>query len=201
MPRLPLSLSLAATLFASTALTAQETEPSLAWASIKDLHQRMDTGQLRSEALARLFLDRIRRIDQDGPALKSVLQTNPDALQLATQLDRQPSKGALHGIPVLLKDNIDTGDRMLTTAGSLALADAPPAPHDAGLVARLRKSGAAVTPHLHQLAVGARPPKYPGQRWPAGRSRRKSCGAAWRFSGAKESSHTFGSRRAMPSTT
>lgn len=144
MTRLPLSLSLAALLLASTALPAQSADPALAWASIKELQQRMDAGQLRSEALARLFLERIQRIDRDGPALRAVLETNPDALKLAAQIDRQKPKGALRGIPVLLKDNIDTGDRMLTTAGSLALADAPPAPRDAGLVARLRKNGALI---------------------------------------------------------
>ncbi|MGO4703893.1 amidase [Dyella sp. 2RAB6] len=142
--RLPLSLSLAALLLASSALPAQSADPALAWASIKDLHQRMDAGQLRSEALAQLFLQRIQHIDRDGPALHAVLETNPDALKLAAQLDQHKSKGSLRGIPVLLKDNIDTGDRMLTTAGSLALADAPPAPRDAGLVARLRKSGALI---------------------------------------------------------
>ena len=146
MNRLPLSLSLSLTalLLASLPLSAQQADPSLAWASIKDLRQRMDTGQLRSEALARLFLERIQRIDQEGPALRSVLETNPDALRLAAQLDKQKSKGPLHGIPILLKDNIDTGDRMLTTAGSLALADAPPAPRDAGVTAKLRKSGALI---------------------------------------------------------
>ncbi|MFC4764475.1 amidase [Dyella koreensis] len=145
MNRLPLSLSLLAiALFASTALPAKDTDPALAWASIKDIHQRMDAGQLTSETLARQFLERIRQIDQSGPSLKAVLETNPDVLKLATELDRKHAGGALHGIPVLLKDNIDTGDRMLTTAGSLALADAPPAPRDAGLVARLRKSGALI---------------------------------------------------------
>jgi amidase len=139
-----LSAVLAATLFASLPLAAADTDPSPAWASIGELHQRMDAGQLTSEALAREFLQRIRQIDQSGPSLHAVLETNPDALKLAAQLDHRHSKrGALHGIPILLKDNIDTGDRMLTSAGSLALMDAP-APRDAGLVERLRKSGALI---------------------------------------------------------
>lgn len=145
MNRLPLSLSLLAiALSASIALPAKDADPTLAWASIKDIYQRMDAGQLSSETLAAQFLERIKQIDQAGPSLKAVLETNPDALKLAAELDHKRADGPLHGIPVLLKDNIDTGDRMLTTAGSLALADAPPAPRDAGLVARLRKSGALI---------------------------------------------------------
>nr|WP_266169362.1 amidase [Dyella subtropica] len=144
MTRLQLSLSLlASALFTSSSLLAQSADPSFAWSSIKDLHQRMDAGQLNSESLARQFLERIQQIDQSGPALRAVLETNPDALKLATELDHRHAHGALHGIPVLLKDNIDTGDRMLTTAGSLALTEAP-APRDAGLVTRLRKSGALI---------------------------------------------------------
>jgi amidase len=118
-----------------------------AYASIAQLQQRMEAGTLDSRRLTRQFLDRIERIDRNGASLKSVIETNPDALALAGTLDaRRKNAGArspLYGIPVLLKDNIGTGDRMLTTAGSLALADAP-ALHDAGLVERLRKSGALI---------------------------------------------------------
>jgi len=132
-------------LLAAPAMAAQPAKP-LAWASIDQLRQQMDAGTLDSRTLARQFLDRIAQIDQAGPTLRSVIETNPDALKLAAALDAgraRAKRGPLYGVPVLLKDNIDTGDRMLTTAGSLALADAP-APRDAGLVERLRKAGALV---------------------------------------------------------
>lgn len=120
--------------------------PDAAFASIASLQQQMEAGKLDSQTLARQCLERIRRIDQSGPTLRAVLETNPDALQIARQLDAQRKharRGPLYGIPVLLKDNIDTGDRMLTTAGSLALMDAP-APRDAGVAARLRQHGALI---------------------------------------------------------
>ncbi|QRP64812.1 amidase [Rhodanobacter sp. FDAARGOS 1247] len=118
-----------------------------AYASIDQLQQRMDAGTLDSRQLTGQLLQRIERIDRAGPSLHAVIETNPDALQLAGTLDAargaHDKLGPLYGIPVLLKDNIDTGDRMLTTAGSLALAGAP-APRDAGLVERLRKGGALI---------------------------------------------------------
>jgi amidase len=117
----------------------------VAWQSVAELQQRMDAGTLSSKTLVQDDISRIKRIDQAGPMLRSVLELNPDATKIATELDkkRTSSHGALYGIPVLLKDNIDTGDRTLTTAGSLALVGAP-APQDAALVARLRKAGAVV---------------------------------------------------------
>ena len=119
----------------------------IAYASIERLQQDMNAGTLNTYQLADQLLERIRRIDQTGPALRAVIETNPDALQLAGSLDQgrgdtKPGH-SMYGIPVLLKDNIDTGDRMLTTAGSLALTAAP-APRDAGLVERLRKAGALI---------------------------------------------------------
>jgi len=145
MLRRPLVLAVLALLTASPLMAAEA--PDDAFASIATLQQHMDAGTLTSHALAQQFLDRIRRIDQSGPSLKAVLETNPDALQIAQKLDSQRKRtkrrGPLYGIPVLLKDNIDTGDRMLTTAGSLAMMDAP-APRDAGLVERLRSHGAVI---------------------------------------------------------
>ncbi len=137
--------ALVTALLAGPALAAEVTPPSVACASIDQLQQRMDAGTLDSRQLTRQLLDRIQQIDRSGPTLRAVIETNPDALALAGALDakRAKTRGPLYGIPVLLKDNIDTGDRMLTTAGSLALADAP-APRDAGLVERLRKAGALV---------------------------------------------------------
>ncbi|RAO77384.1 amidase [Dyella jiangningensis] len=145
MLRRPLVLAVLALLTSSPLMAAEA--PDDAFASVATLQQHMDAGTLTSRALAQQFLDRIRRIDQSGPTLKAVLETNPDALQIAQKLDSQRKRtkrrGPLYGIPVLLKDNIDTGDRMLTTAGSLAMMDAP-APRDAGLVERLRSHGAVI---------------------------------------------------------
>ncbi|MEW9624907.1 amidase [Rhodanobacter geophilus] len=134
---------LAAALLASAPLAAQEQDA--AYASIARLQQRMDAGTLTSHALTQQFIERIRRIDQGGPTLRAVLQTDPDALQAARGLDAERGKthGPLYGIPVLLKDNIDTGDRERTTAGSLALAGAP-APRDATVAAKLRAAGAVI---------------------------------------------------------
>jgi amidase len=116
-------------------------------ASVADLSARMTRGELTSRDLVARYIARIDALDRSGPALRSVLETNPDALAIAAQLDAERrvkgARGPLHGIPVLLKDNIDTGDRMQTTAGSLALAGSP-APRDAHLVTRLRAAGAVV---------------------------------------------------------
>ena len=105
----------------------------------------MDAGTLDSRQLTKQFLGRIQHIDQSGPTLRAVLETNPDALKLAGALDAKRTKahGPLYSIPVLLKDNIDTGDRMLTTAGSFALTDAP-APRDSAVVERLRTAGVLI---------------------------------------------------------
>ena len=117
------------------------------YARVAQLQQRMAAGTLDSRALTRQLLARIRRLDGHGPRLRAVLETNPDALKIAAALDRAragaETRGPLYGMPVLLKDNIDTGDRMLTSAGSLALTGAP-ASQDAALVARLRKAGALI---------------------------------------------------------
>ena len=138
--------ALVTALLAAPAVADQTTPATTtAYASIAQLQQRMHAGSLNSRDLTQDFLDRIRHIDQSGPSLRAVLETNPDALQLARALDarRTQAHGPLYGIPVMLKDNIDTSDRMRTTAGSLALTGAPAA-HDATLVARLRKAGAVI---------------------------------------------------------
>jgi len=139
-----LSLALLPLVSAATQPTAQDDSP-LPWQSVTELQQRMDAGKLNTKTLVRDDLIRIRRIDQSGPALHAVLELNPDASKLATELDAKRGKthGPLYGIPVLLKDNIDTGDRTLTTAGSLALVEAP-APKDAALVTRLRAAGVLI---------------------------------------------------------
>jgi amidase len=112
-----------------------------------ELQAAMSTGTLTAKALAQRYLDRIARIDKSGPRLNSIIELNPDALAIAAALDGERRqgrvRGPLHGIPVLLKDNIATADRMQTTAGSLALVGAKP-PRDAGIVTRLRDAGAVI---------------------------------------------------------
>jgi amidase len=110
------------------------------------LGERLARGATSSTRLAEMYLERIEALDRGGPGLASVLEVNPDALALAAELDAERragrTRGPLHGVPILLKDNIDTGDRMLTSAGSLALDE--PAPADAFLVTRLRAAGALI---------------------------------------------------------
>ena len=118
-----------------------------AGATIDGLQSRMAAGKLTARELTAAYLARIAAIDQAGPALHAVIEVNPDALAIATQLDAERKagrvRGPLHGIPVLIKDNIATLDRMETTAGSLALVGARPM-HDAFLVTRLREAGAVI---------------------------------------------------------
>src|SRR5690348_11909170 len=119
---------------------------SIDYAGIRALQQQMAGGKLDSRQLVRDFVQRIDALDQGGPRVNSVLQFNPDAMEIAAQRDRQRragDRGPLWGIPVLLKANIDTGDKMPTTAGSLALLGAP-APRDATVAAKLRKAGAVI---------------------------------------------------------
>jgi amidase len=116
-------------------------------ATIDELGRHLAARRITAEALTRAYLERIQRLDQSGPRLRSVIEVNPDALRLARDLDRElqsrGSRGPLHGIPILIKDNIDTADHMATTAGSLALVGAKP-PEDAPLVRRLRAAGAVL---------------------------------------------------------
>jgi amidase len=116
------------------------------YASIADLQQQMAGGRLDSQQLVHDFVQRIGTLDQAGPRVNAVLQLNPDASGIAARRDRERrtgNHGALWGIPVLLKANIDTGDSMPTTAGSLALLGAP-APRDATVAAKLRQAGAVI---------------------------------------------------------
>ena len=115
--------------------------------TISDLQQGLQSGKYTSRELVEKYSDRISEIDKKGPALNSVIEMNPDAEKIATALDRERkekgSRGPLHGIPILIKDNIDTQDRMMTTAGSLALIGAKPA-RDAFVAQRLREEGAVI---------------------------------------------------------
>lgn len=119
----------------------------LAEATIADLNARMRSGRDSAVSIATKYLARIAELDKHGPAINAIIELNPDALRIAGDLDRERKgkgvRGPLHGIPVLLKDNIDTGDRMMTTAGSLAL-EGTPAPRDAFIVERLRTAGAVI---------------------------------------------------------
>jgi len=112
--------------------------------SVAELQSRMTKGTLTSRTLTAAYLSRIAAVDRSGPTLNSVIETNPDALTIAAERDAERRagkvRGPLHGIPVLIKDNIDSADRMQTTAGSLALVGKP-APRDAFIVQRLREAG------------------------------------------------------------
>ena len=132
-----------------------ETDPSLPSiapfeldeVSILDLQRRMDSGQETARSIAEKYLRRIDEIDRQGPALRSVIEVNPDVLAIADSLDRERrdsgARGPLHGIPILIKDNIDTADRMTTTAGSLALEGSVPE-RDSFVVSKLREAGAVL---------------------------------------------------------
>ncbi len=113
--------------------------------TISQLQAKMKSGELSARKITEKYLERIREIDGK---LHSVLETNPDALQIADEMDKERKSGKvrsmMHGIPILLKDNIDTADKMKTTAGSLALIDAPTPKQDAFLVRQLRKAGAVI---------------------------------------------------------
>ncbi|MDG2433574.1 amidase [Flavobacterium sp.] len=115
--------------------------------TISSLSTKLKSGEYTSEKLVELYLKRIEEIDKKGPALNAVIEVNPDALNLAKKLDKElkegKSRGLLHGIPVLIKDNIDTADQMQTTAGALAL-EGNIAKDDAYIVKRLRAAGAII---------------------------------------------------------
>ncbi|MGI8672130.1 MAG: amidase family protein, partial [Luteitalea sp.] len=115
--------------------------------SVADLQQAMRDGRVTSRQLTQAYLRRIDAVDRQGPTLNSVIEVNPEALEIAEAMDAEQRRGALrgplHGIPVLIKDNIDTADRMKTTAGSLAMVDARPL-RDAFIVTRLRAAGAVI---------------------------------------------------------
>ena len=120
--------------------------PYLEW-TVAELQEAMETGRATSRAITEAYLARIEALDGAGPELRAMLDLNPDALAIADSLDAERRagrvRGPLHGIPVVLKDNVDTADRMTTTAGSLAL-EGSIAPEDAFIAARLREAGAVI---------------------------------------------------------
>jgi amidase len=115
--------------------------------TLADLEARLRSGSISSRALTEKYLARIDEIDRKGPGVNSVIEVNPDALAIAADLDRERKekgpRGPLHGIPVLIKDNIDTADKMQTTAGSLALVGAKP-PKDSAVARKLREAGSVI---------------------------------------------------------
>lgn len=115
--------------------------------TVADLQAGMTSGKYTSRSLVEKYSARIRQLDSQGPALRAVIEMNPDALQIADAMDAERRsgkvRGALHGIPVLIKDNIATADKMETTAGSLMLVGAK-VPRDAFIVTKLREAGAVI---------------------------------------------------------
>ncbi len=138
---------LSATLVAGARALASPPQFELEEAGLSDLQKRMADGSLTARSLTQQYMERIEAIDRRGPALNSIIELNPDALAIAESLDAErKSKGArgpMHGIPVLIKDNIDTADRMMTTAGSLALLGSI-AQKDSVVAQRLRAAGAVL---------------------------------------------------------
>ncbi|HXF79535.1 MAG TPA: amidase family protein, partial [Usitatibacter sp.] len=129
------------------AATREEVAFDVAEKSVAQLQEAMAAGRVTSREITRQYLERIETLDKAGPRLNSVIELNPDALEIAAGLDRERKekgpRGPLHGIPVLIKDNLATADAMQTTAGSLALVGAKP-PRDAFVVAKLRQAGAVI---------------------------------------------------------
>jgi amidase len=115
--------------------------------SVVALQDGMNSGKFTAHSIAQKYLHRIAEIDKQGPAINAVIELNPDALSIADSLDEERKshgpRGPLHGIPVLIKDNIGTADHMMTTAGSLALMDFVPT-RDSGVARRLREAGAVI---------------------------------------------------------
>ncbi|MEE9572314.1 MAG: amidase family protein, partial [Candidatus Neomarinimicrobiota bacterium] len=115
--------------------------------TIEEIQKAYQNGDYTISELVQVYLDRIEKIDKSGPALNSMLQLNPDVIQIAQDLDKEMKngqiRGPMHGIPVVLKDNIDTHDKMNTTAGSIALAKSKPL-QDSWVAKKLRESGAVI---------------------------------------------------------
>ncbi|OYT92906.1 MAG: amidase [Burkholderiales bacterium PBB3] len=144
---LALTAGASATLGTATQALAAPSVFDVTEKTVAQLQAAMQTGTVNAQQLVQLYLARIAALDKAGPKLNSVIELNPDAMAIAKALDAERKangpRGPLHGIPVLLKDNIATADGMQTTAGSLALLGAKP-PRDAFLVAQLRKAGAII---------------------------------------------------------
>jgi amidase len=146
------AMATSATMIGETAMAAPAKPGStgtmdISEASVASLQAAMQSGKTSSQALVRAYLARIKALDKSGPRINSVIEINPDALTIAQTLDKERKagkvRGPMHGIPVLIKDNIATSDKMQTTAGSLALVGSR-AVRDAFIVSRLRDAGAVI---------------------------------------------------------
>lgn len=146
--------TIASTTFQATAKTTSENleenfkdDFELNEVTIDELQQKMKDGKTTSKAITQMYLKRIEAIDKKGPAINSVIEVNPDALKIAEEMDKERKagklRGPMHGIPVLIKDNIDTADKMMTTAGAAALIGNI-ASEDAFVVKQLRAAGAVL---------------------------------------------------------
>jgi amidase len=122
----------------------KQTDLELEEITVKELQKKMQNGEESSVSITKAYLERIKEIDKSGPMLNSIIELNPDAVGIAENLDKERKqgkiRGPLHGIPILVKDNINTGDQMLTTAGSLALVGNH-AKEDAFIMKQLRNAG------------------------------------------------------------
>ncbi|MEO5775578.1 MAG: amidase [Flavobacterium sp.] len=151
---------LTTTLFVTSSCSDKKTEPAttnktdnadddfeLNEMTVTELQDKMTKGDYTSEQITKLYLDHIEAIDKNGPKLNAIIELNPDALNIAKAMDKERKegkiRGTLHGIPILIKDNIDTADKMMTTAGALAL-EGNIAKKDAFIVQRLRDAGAVL---------------------------------------------------------
>jgi amidase len=144
MPRRMLVVPALIGLLASCKTTSPPTVQGPVDLTVARLHNELASGKTSVRHVEEQYASRIAALDSHGPTLRAVLEVNPDASVIAAGLEAShEARGPLHGVPVLLKDNIDTADRMLTTAGSLALVSSKPA-RDAFIVARLRAAGALI---------------------------------------------------------
>lgn len=138
-------IAVAGAALSSTALGQRRGAVNLSEMTVAQLRAAMEKGTMTCESITRWYLARIRTLN---PKINSIIEVNPDAIAIARQRDRErlnrSVKGPLHGIPVVIKDNIDTADKMKTTAGSLALVDAPVPKQDAFIVKKLREAGAVI---------------------------------------------------------
>src|SRR5208283_5338526 len=141
------ALGLARAVDPAPAVTDFKKEFELDEITIDEVQKAFQSSQYSSRSLTEKYLARIQEIDKAGPMVNSIIELNPEALEIADALDQERKskgpRGLLHGIPILIKDNIDTGDRMNTTAGSLALLASRPA-NDAFVAAQLRKAGVVI---------------------------------------------------------
>jgi amidase len=145
---IPLYPALGAAREISSAVPSADVKPfELEEITIADLQDGMKSGRFTARSLVEQYSARINEIDKHGPSINSIIEMNPDALSIADSLDQERKakgpRGPMHGIPVLIKDNIDTADKMMTTAGSLALINSKPA-QDSKVAEKLRSAGAVI---------------------------------------------------------